>query len=256
MEVTMAKARSPGYPTIGLREAIEKIKLVYAKDYQNKIPRKLVAEHMGYRSLNGKSLGVLSAIGKYGLLEGRADSNWVSDLALAIIAHDPGTPERAKAVSEAASRPELFAELDGKFQAGRFSDGAVRSYLMTQKFIPQAADAVIRSYRETKELVAEEVAGYSPASAPSNEQEGPTMTAVQAVESQYRTHVSSAQPPAALIVGERELLRGPLSRESNYRLLVSGDVGAKELGKIIKLLTVYKELYLDDDEKPEGPPEN
>ncbi len=252
----MAKARSPGYPTIGLREAIEKIKLVYAKDYQNKIPRALVAEHMGYRSLNGKSLGVLSAVGKYGLLEGRADSNWVSDLALAIIAHEPGTPERSRAVTEAASRPELFAELDAKFQAGRFSDGAVRSYLMTQKFIPQAADAVIRSYRETKDLVSEEGGGYSSGSGTSAEPEGPTMPVPQTHESQFRSPVPGGMPLASPVLGERELLRGPLSGDSSYRLMVSGKIGAKELGKIIKILTLNMELYADDPEKPEVTVEN
>ena len=252
----MAKARSPGYPTIGLREAIEKIQLVYAKDYQNKIPRALVAEHMGYRSMNGKSLGVLSAIGKYGLLDGRADSNWVSDLALAIIAHEPGTPERARAIAEAAGRPELFADLDAKFQGGRFSDGAVRSYLMTQKFIPHAADAVIRSYRETKELVNEEGAGYNGSSQSETEPESPPMSSPQAAESQFRPTQIGGAPASAPLTGERELLRGPLSRDSNYRLLVSGEIGAKELGKIIKLLTVYKELYLDDDEKLETSSDN
>src|SRR4051812_8555603 len=109
MEVAMAKARSPGYPTIGLREALEKVRLVYEKDYQNRIPRRVVAEHMGYNSLNGKSLGVLSAVSKFGLLEGRGDENYVSDLALQIIAHAPGTPERSQAIAEAASRPELFS---------------------------------------------------------------------------------------------------------------------------------------------------
>jgi hypothetical protein len=36
----------------------------------------------------------------------------------------------------------------------------MRSYLLTQKFIPSAADAVIRSYRETKQLVEAETTGY------------------------------------------------------------------------------------------------
>src|SRR5882762_1406569 len=155
----MPRARSPGYPTIGLREAIEKVKLVYEKDYQNRIPRALVAQHMGYRSLNGKSLGVLSALTKYGMLEGRGDENYVSDLALEIIAHAPHTPERRRAIAEAASRPELFAEIDSRFQDGKASDSAIRSFLLTRKFIPEAADTVVRSYRETKEFVTQERGG-------------------------------------------------------------------------------------------------
>jgi hypothetical protein len=157
----MARARSPQYPAIGLKEAVEKATAVYNRDYQNPIPRAVAAEHMGYQSLNGKSLGVLSAVLKYGLLEGRGDDTRVSDLAVSIIAHSPGTPERAAALKDAASRPELFAELDARFQGGKASDQAVRSYLLTQKFIPTAADAVIRSYRETKQLVEAEATGYT-----------------------------------------------------------------------------------------------
>ena len=157
----MTKARSPSYPAIGLKEAVEKVHAIYREDYQNQVPRAVAAKHMGYASLNGKSLGVLAALGKYGLLEGRGDSTRVSDLALSIIAHSPGDPERAQAIREAASRPELFAELDKRYPDGKGSDAAIRSYLLTQKFIPAAADNAIRSYRETKLLVEAETAGYA-----------------------------------------------------------------------------------------------
>lgn len=156
----MAKARSPSYPTIGLKEAIEKVETVYRNDYQNQVPRAVVASHMGYASLNGKSLGVLAALAKFGLLEGRGDQTRVSDLALRIIAHASGEAERASAIKEAATRPELFVELDKRYPGGGGSDAAIRSYLLTQKFIPQAADNVIRSYRETKSLVEAEAGAY------------------------------------------------------------------------------------------------
>lgn len=156
----MAKARSPGYPAIGLKEAIEKVKLVYAKEYQNKVPRKVVAEHMGYGSLSGASLPVLAALNKFGLLDGRGDETRVSDRALAIIAHEPGAPERLAAIREAADEPALFVELDGKFPAGKASDAAIRSYLLTSKYLPEAADTAIRAYRETKQLVDAESRDY------------------------------------------------------------------------------------------------
>lgn len=161
MEGRMPKARSPQYPAIGLKEAVEKVTAVYNNDYQNPIPRAVAAAHMGYQSLNGKSLGVLSAVLKYGLLEGRGDDTRVSDLAVAIIAHPPGFAERVTALREAGGRPELFSELDGRFQGGKASDQALRSYLLTQKFIPTAADAAIRAYRETKQLVEVEASGYN-----------------------------------------------------------------------------------------------
>ncbi len=245
----MAKVRSPAYPTIGLREAIEKVKAVYEKDYQNKLPRALVAEHMGYRSLNGKSLGVLSAVGKFGLLEGRGDESRVSDLALDIIAHPAGSPERARAVLQAASNPELFSDLDSRFQNGKVSDAGIKSYLLTQKFIPVAADAAIRSYRETKALVHEEAGGYSPGSDDKSQEEAPAMEQNLGEAPGSKRPQGGPLPPVG-VVGEKEFLRGPLSRESAYRLMVSGNIGAKELGKIIKILTLQREL-LDESEAEE-----
>ncbi len=162
----MAKARSPNYPAIGLKEAVEKAEDIYRNDYQNQLPRAVAAKHMGYASLNGKSLGVLAALLKYGLLEGRGDSTRVSDLAVTIIAHPPGSPERAEAIKDAASRPDLFQELDKRYPDGKGSDAAIRSYLLTQKFIPQAADSALRSYRETKALVEAESGAYTASEQP------------------------------------------------------------------------------------------
>jgi hypothetical protein len=157
----MARARSPEYPAISLKEAIDRAKLVYDKDYQNRLPTRVIAEHMGYSGLSGASLPVIAALGKYGLLEGRGDETRVSDLAVAIIAHAPGTPERITALKQAATSPDLFAEIEGRFPGGA-SDQAIRSYLLTNKFIPGAADAAIRAYRDTKALVDGEAAGYTP----------------------------------------------------------------------------------------------
>lgn len=55
-------------------------------------------------------------------------------------------------------------------------------------------------------------------------------------------------PPTIIVSSEREWLRGPLSRDVGYRLIVSGDMGAKELGKLIKLLEAQKAVLDDDDE--------
>ncbi len=156
----MTKTRSPQYPVIGLKEAVDRVTMIYENDYQNPIPRSVIAQHMGYSGLSGKSLGVLSTLGKFGLLEGRGDESKVSDLAVQIIAHPSGSPERAAALVEAAGKPELFAEIAARFPGQKMSDQAVRSYLLTQKFIPSAADAALRSYRETKQFVEREAVGY------------------------------------------------------------------------------------------------
>jgi hypothetical protein len=51
-----------------------------------------------------------------------------------------------------------------------------------------------------------------------------------------------------IAAGEREWLRGPLAKDVNYRLIVSGDIGPREIGKLIKLLTAQKAVLSDDDD--------
>lgn len=158
----MAKSRSPEYPAIGLRDAIERVRRVYESGiYQNPVSKEVFAQQMGYKSLSGASLPVLSALSKYGLIEGRGNDTRVSPLAVEIIAHDPGTPQRATAIRSAASLPELFDDLDKRYPGGKTPDSAIRSYLLTRGFIPPAADAAIRSYRETKSLVEAESATHN-----------------------------------------------------------------------------------------------
>jgi hypothetical protein len=57
-----------------------------------------------------------------------------------------------------------------------------------------------------------------------------------------RDHVETSSPSS----GEREWLRGPLSKDTNYRIFVSGGLGPREIGKLIKLLEAQKAV-LDDD---------
>jgi hypothetical protein len=64
------------------------------------------------------------------------------------------------------------------------------------------------------------------------------------------TTAPAADPIASASMDkEREYLRGVLSRDSSYRLLVSGDVGPKELGRMIKLLQAQKAILEDDADK-------
>lgn len=158
----MAKVRSPEYPAVGVAEAIEKVRAAYEGGvYQSPVSKQVLAEHMGYKSLSGSSLPLLSALAKYGLIEGRGNETRITDLAVAIIAHAPGTAERIEALREAAAKPELFVELNKRFPNNKTSDSAIRSYLLTRRFIPPAADAAIRAYRETKELVEAESVGHN-----------------------------------------------------------------------------------------------
>lgn len=152
----MSRSRSPNYPQIGLKEAVQRVKNVYESDYRSSLTRALTAERLGYSGVNGKSLAVIAALGKFGLLEGKGEDLRVSELAVRIIAHPPGSPERMQALAEAVARPELFQAIAQRFPGKGASDGTIRAFLMTEGFIPPAADSALRAWRETQQMMAQE----------------------------------------------------------------------------------------------------
>src|SRR4051794_4310429 len=115
----MARVRSPNFPVISLPQAIERIEAIYDKEQTLPATRETLAEHLGYSGLNGASIKMISALGKYGLLElvdGRGFR--VSKLAMAIL-HPANDQERSDAVREAAHLPALFQKLTEQFEGGR-----------------------------------------------------------------------------------------------------------------------------------------
>ena len=46
---------------------------------------------------------------------------------------------------------------------------------------------------------------------------------------------------------EHEILRGRLSRGSQFRLLMTGDMGPEEMGKLIRVLELQRELLAEDE---------
>lgn len=153
------RIRSPNYPALSLPEAIARVTNLYRELHTHGAPRENVAKAMGYNTLNGASATAISALNKYGLLEGGGDKLKVSDRALRIL-HPHSPEEKAEAVREAAREPQLFNELAERFPGGLHNEGLVRNYLIRAGFAPSAVPAVIAAYRETSELVEREAADH------------------------------------------------------------------------------------------------
>lgn len=75
---------------------------------------------------------------------------------------------------------------------------------------------------------------------------------LQAKGEQQATPAAMPTPPtlpletgAKLAPGEKEW-RGDLSRDTTYRLIIKGEMGPKEIGKLIRILTAQQEVLADD----------
>lgn len=158
----MGKARSPNYPAISLPEAVSKVRQLYNAEHRNRLSREAIAGVLGYGGLTGSSQPIISALNKYGLIEGRGDSIRVSDDAIAILVDRKGSPERVAAVKRCASSPKIFADLEKQYEQTPSEDTA-RIYLEKRGFTPDAAQRAAVNYRDTQEFVTAEAGDFSDA---------------------------------------------------------------------------------------------
>lgn len=156
----MSRIRSPNYPAFSLPEAIERIKVVYEKEQHLAAPKTVIAKHLGYSSISGASQKTVSAISKYGLIEEAGNDKFrVSSLAVSIL-HPSNDEEKANAIREAAYKPDLFQEISAEWEGKIPSDENLKSYLLKRNFAMEAIPKVIKSYRDTIDLVTRESGVY------------------------------------------------------------------------------------------------
>src|SRR6476619_927765 len=101
----MVRTRSPNYPAINLSEAIDCARKIYSQEYFHKASEETIAQDLGYTGLNGRSIGIISALKKYGLLEQVEDGFRLSDDAQTILEFEPTSEERRNAVYKTAFAP-------------------------------------------------------------------------------------------------------------------------------------------------------
>ncbi len=148
----MARIRSPNYPAFSLPTAIDRARAIHAAEGKNSASREAMAKHIGFGSLNGASASALSAIAKYGLIEGANDGEArLTELAMRIL-YPHSEEEKRAALEEAAFKPVLFLEIHEKWPDRAPSDESLRSFLVRKGFSQGALDQVIQFYRETIEV--------------------------------------------------------------------------------------------------------
>ncbi len=178
----MAAPRSPRYPNISLSEAITRARLIYEREHMSTMTPPVAAEAMGYKGISGASLKTISALKKYGLLDGRADDVRLTKDAQTLIIDDPSSAEYIQALVRAASGPEIFVEISKQFP-GHASERNISVFLEKQGFRSDAAATVAKFYKDSQALVSGAPAQYHGG-------EEPIEAAVNTVSDQPRRHPS------------------------------------------------------------------
>lgn len=249
--------RSPNFPAVSLKEAVDMARLIYQREGRSKMPRLSAVKPLGYSSINGRSLSILGALRAYGLLDGRGDEVRLSDDAITLINAPASSEERDEALVRAFSSPNAFALLNEK---GDASADTLRWHLIKANFRDDAADKLLKVYLESRDLVNAEAGGYNPTSKPYGGDETEPLEAlpkvmnndappplVGAPQKVAPTSFDSGAQGLAMSVHERILQSGMLSKTASYRVIVSGQVGVAEIDRLLKKLEMDKDILAAPD---------
>ncbi|MGA2149453.1 MAG: hypothetical protein ABSH49_31340 [Bryobacteraceae bacterium] len=146
--------RSPNYPALGLRAAVDKINAVYAQDGLATSLKIAALKHMGYEKAHGEAARTLSALKSFGLIEEIGDRIKLTQRGIDIVAREEGDSQRSTALWTAAISPDIYQDLLKQYrESGLPSDIALKSELIAVKrFNPNAVQEFIRDFRDTLEF--------------------------------------------------------------------------------------------------------
>jgi hypothetical protein len=144
------RERSPNYPGISLRKAVDRARELYNAERRHPAPVEAVAAAWGYRNAgSGSATVTVGALKKFGLLDEQRTSGGrilrLSDLAVEVLLN----PEPGEALRSAALLPALHREMWDKYGAELPSDRNLRYHLMKRGFTESGVMDFLKVYRET-----------------------------------------------------------------------------------------------------------
>lgn len=189
------KGRSPNYPAIGLRTAIERAQSFYQKERLSAVPPNAAIESWGHKPKSSSGLQTISALLKFGIIEeqgrGTAKRVRLSELGKRIVLNDNvDSPDRIEAIQTAALNPAIHKRLWEQYAGQLPSDTSLRYELRKEGFIDVGLDSFLKELRETVDF-AKLVYGQAdtPAEQPPSHIEQPAPAAPQAISRQNTTRL-------------------------------------------------------------------
>jgi hypothetical protein len=226
-------AKSPNYPAVDLGTALARVQPVLQKENRNKMSRAVLAKHLGYNSLSGRSLTAIAVMRAYGLVEGNGDELKISDDAVDAIKAPAGSDARKAALERLATRPPLFKDLRADFPNDLPSEENIEYWLAKRGFTGEGAGKAAKSYLTTMRLVSSNPEAYY-ASSDKEEDEMPDQADVS---------TSPQRPRAPSGASERHEMKDDFSvLLQGRRLKINATVDAEGIGRLKAVLDKYEEI--------------
>ncbi len=245
--------RSPAYPNIALDTAFNRL-VEFEEHFKRSGARpEKVGEAWGIKA-KAYADRVLAALRYYGLLEsqgtGSAKSVAVSEEGRRYLRAQQAETKR-DVIKAAALRPKQLAKFWSEWGPDRPADPACLDDLAFKHgFSESGAREFLKVYDATIAF-----AGLSESDKIHSEPEGVDEAGHDdGAESDPSPQPEKKDSPSPdqkrkgiLMEGERELTTGLLSKGASFRLIVSGEVGEKEIARLIKKLELDKEILAERD---------
>jgi hypothetical protein len=145
------RQRSPNYPAVGLREAVERVRKLIQTDGKAGAPPEIAAKHIGYSSAHGQAMSVVAALKKFNLVADSGGRLAPTQSALEIVNLPETDPRRQKALKEAALSPFLYQDLVNQHEGKGFpSPDVLEAELTTYKgFNPKAVGGFVKDFLDS-----------------------------------------------------------------------------------------------------------
>jgi hypothetical protein len=228
MSESKKKERSPRYPSVSLKEAIEKVSELYNREGRNFVAREIAVKSWGYKSLHGAALGLIAAIGQYGLLEQNKGQVQISEDGWTIIEAPRNSAEYKEAVKRCAMAPTIFQELSEEYGDTLPSDDNLKWNLQKRKFTVDASSTVIQVYRETMAFLKEANFDGAPESENTDTQ---AVTPANAGDFRHSTLAGTKTPVTYTF---------PLPGKTASLTIVGGEPNVKDIDLLIQFLNLFK----------------
>lgn len=249
------------FPFIPLKQAIERTRILHKNGGNHPIPVAQAAQLWGYSEKASGWRQTIASLRYYRLIQAvgvkEARQIRLTEAARRYFL-DERPEEHARLHAEFAIAPSALAALWEMWHADPPSDPVARSILKTQFHYPENAAAQLLSiYKANLAFAALATRSQDRAQDGSAAQMGTGITPTLEVAAAPSRGSGLLNQPAArheerarIMENERELTTGMLSKDANFRLIVSGKIGAKEIDRLIRKLEVDKEILAEHEAGP------
>jgi hypothetical protein len=251
MTIKASRERSPSFPFIPLGVAIQRLETFERYFGRHPTPANKVGLGWGMKEQSSQADQTLAALRSFGLVvytgSGSARMVTISDEGRTYLRAQQESVKES-CLKQAALRPRVIRKYWAQWGADRPPNPVALDTLTLQDgFSDNGAQAFLKVYDDTVAFAKLTTGDKIPGEKGSEEDNGdlpPPPSPPPAGGQGNRTTV---------MAGERELTTGLLGKDTSFRLIVNGQIGVKEIERLIKKLELDKEILADQDNGTEEP---